>query len=100
MIDDIIFNNADNNVQTQKGRLNVAIFSTEKNSYEISNFKSTLVNEDCGGLTSPIENPILTTPHTISRPDFDGDCIADLFLTVKDENDPSKKYYEIYIRRE
>ena len=26
MIDDIIFNNAENNVQTRKGRLNVAIF--------------------------------------------------------------------------
>jgi len=31
MIDDIIFNNAENNVHTRKGRLNVAIFMPEKN---------------------------------------------------------------------
>ena len=47
-----------------------------------------------------IENPMLTTPHSVSMPDFDGDCMSDLFLTIQDEHDPSKKVYEIYIRRE
>ena len=32
--------------------------------------------------------------------DFDGDCLADLFMTVEDGNDPSVKYYEIYLRQE
>lgn len=31
--------------------------------------------------------------------DFDGDCMADLFLTVQDEQS-SKVFYEIYLRRE
>lgn len=100
MIDDIIFNNAENNQFTQKGRINVAIYNSDKNSYDLHNFKTAMVDDDCGGLQSPIDNPILTSPHTVSRPDFDGDCMADLFLTIQDENDPSKKYYEIYLRRE
>ena len=29
-----------------------------------------------------IENPVLTTPHSVSMVDFDGDCLSDLFLTV------------------
>ena len=31
--------------------------------------------------------------------DFDGDCMADLFLTVQDVS-TGRKYYEIYLRRE
>lgn len=100
MIDDIIFNNAENNVHTRKGRMNVAIFMPEKNQYDIHNFKDAMVDDDCNGLTSPVENPMLTTPHSVSRPDFDGDCMADLFITIQDQNDPNRKYYEIYIRRE
>jgi hypothetical protein len=100
MIDDLIFNNAENNHHTSKGRLNVAIYMPDKNAYDVHNFKNAMVDEDCQGLTSVIDNPMLTTPHSVSMPDFDGDCMSDLFLTIQDEHDPSKKIYEIYIRRE
>ena len=100
MVDDIIFNNAATNVHTRNGRLNVAIFMPEKNAYDVHNFKNAMVDEDCGGLTSAIDNPMLTTPHSVSMPDFDGDCMSDLFITIQDEQDPTRKIYEIYIRRE
>jgi hypothetical protein len=57
-----------------------------------------MVDQTCNGVKSKVTNPSLTTPHSVSMIDFDGDCLADLFLTVQDEGDPSKKYYEIYIR--
>lgn len=100
MIDDIIFNNAENNHHTAKGRLNVGIYMPEKNAYDVHNFKNAMVDEDCQGLSSIMEKPMLTTPHSVSMPDFDGDCMSDLFITLQDEEDPSKKIYEIYIRRE
>lgn len=100
MIDDILFNNAENGDTTRKGRLNVAIYMPDKNSYDIHSFKDAMVDDDCGGLSSPVDMPMLTSPHSVSRPDFDGDCMSDLFLTIQDQNDPSKKFYEIYIRRE
>ena len=59
-----------------------------------------MVDPDCGGLKSKIQTPELTTPHSISMVDFDGDCMSDLFLTVQEQDNPNKKYYEIYLRRE
>ena len=59
-----------------------------------------MVYPDCGGKKSQIENAELTTPHSVSMVDFDGDCMSDLFMTVQEENNPNKKYYEIYQRRE
>lgn len=41
----------------------------------------------------------MTTPHSVSMVDFDGDCMSDLFMTVQDPSG-EKKMYEIYIRRE
>ena len=41
----------------------------------------------------------LSQPHSSSLIDLDGDCISDLFLTVKDAS-TGKHYYEIYLRRE
>jgi len=58
-----------------------------------------MVDSDCGGFTSQVETPSLTTPHSVSMIDFDGDCLSDLFLTVEDESS-NKLYYEIYLRRE
>jgi hypothetical protein len=96
-IDDVIFNNR---VETSsKGRLNVAIYNSQNRTYDISGFKETMVDPECGGFTSKIESPQLTTPHSVSMIDFDGDCLSDLFLTVEDESQ-SKVYYEIYLRRE
>ena len=41
----------------------------------------------------------LTNPHSASLIDFDGDCMADLFITIVDQTS-GKSYYEIYLRRE
>jgi hypothetical protein len=38
-------------------------------------------------------------PHSSSLIDLDGDCLSDLFLTVKDVS-TGKYFYEIYLRRE
>lgn len=38
-------------------------------------------------------------PHSGSLIDLDGDCLSDLFLTVKDVS-TGKQFYEIYLRRE
>lgn len=95
-IDDLIFNNAD---ATQGGKLNVAIFNVVSGKYDISNFYDTMVDPSCGGVKSQLSEPELTTPHSVSMVDFDGDCLSDLFMTVQDSSS-SKVYYEIYLRRE
>ena len=41
----------------------------------------------------------MTVPHSTALVDFDGDCMADLFVTVQDLT-TGKKYYEMYLRRE
>jgi len=41
----------------------------------------------------------LTSPHSASLIDIDGDCLSDLFLTVEDVTS-GRKYYEIWQRRE
>lgn len=38
-------------------------------------------------------------PHSSSLIDLDGDCLSDLFLTVKDVS-TGNYFYEIYLRRE
>lgn len=48
-IDDIIFNNEE---AKQGGKLNVAIFNKETQKYDISNFKDTMVDPECGGFSS------------------------------------------------
>jgi len=100
MVDDILFNNQDDGQVTRHGRLNVALFNEKTGKYDVGNFRNMMVDQDCGGATRALESPRLTTPHSVSMPDFDGDCMSDLFLTVEDESDPSKKFYEIYVRRE
>lgn len=79
--------------------MNVALFNSATQTYDVSDFRSTMVDPECGGFTSQIDAPMLTTPHSVSMVDFDGDCMADLFMTVQDES-KSKVYYEIYVRRE
>eukprot|EP00352_Strombidinopsis_acuminata_P007097 CAMPEP_0176362462 /NCGR_PEP_ID=MMETSP0126-20121128/18448_1 /TAXON_ID=141414 ORGANISM="Strombidinopsis acuminatum, Strain SPMC142" /NCGR_SAMPLE_ID=MMETSP0126 /ASSEMBLY_ACC=CAM_ASM_000229 /LENGTH=120 /DNA_ID=CAMNT_0017718395 /DNA_START=655 /DNA_END=1017 /DNA_ORIENTATION=- len=44
-----------------------------------------------------LSDAVLSTPHSASLVDFDGDCISDLFITV---TSGGKSYYEIYLRRE
>jgi len=52
-----------------------------------------------GCIAKRIENKRLTVPHSTALIDFDGDCMADLFVTVQDLT-TGKKFYEIYLRRE
>ena len=49
------------------------------------------------GCLSPLGSKSLTTPHATAMIDFDGDCMADLFVTV---SSGGRNYYEIYLRRE
>lgn len=55
-------------------------------------------SEEEGCIGKPIENKRLTVPHSTALVDFDGDCMADLFVTVQDLT-TGKKFYEIYLRR-
>lgn len=48
-IDDILFNNED---AKAGGKLQVAIFNTKLLSYDVANFKETMVDPDCNGYTS------------------------------------------------
>ena len=97
-IDDIIFNN--HKADAKLGKLNVALYNSETHKYDIGNFREQMVDPSCGGAKSKIVAPELTTPHSVSMIDFDGDCLSDLFMTVQEQDNPSKKYYEIYLRRE
>lgn len=61
--------------------------------------ESMLVTDETEGCLQQ-KNPVkLTLPHSAAVVDFDGDCMADLFLTVVDTTS-GKSYYEIYVRRE
>ena len=62
--------------------MNVALYNSDTHSYDIGSFRDLMVDKECGGITSMIEEPELTTPHSVSMIDFDGDCMSDLFLTV------------------
>jgi hypothetical protein len=82
-IDDFIFNNCDENTANyQYGKMQVAIYNKELHSYDVGAFRDKMVDPDCGGLESLIKKPELTTPHSVSMIDFDGDCLSDLFVTV------------------
>jgi len=65
------------------------------------NFENGLLvkNPDEGCISHTIETKRLTVPHSVALVDFDGDCMADLFVTVQDLT-TGKKFYEIYLRRE
>lgn len=78
----------------------MALYNPETKKYDIGGFREMMVDPDCGGAKSRIDSPELTTPHSVSMVDFDGDCLSDLFMTVQEQDNPSKKFYEIYLRRE
>ena len=91
-----------NNDEESTKKLSIAIFNTTKNNYDILGFYDVMIDQDTcqGGPKSPLVNPILSTPQSVSMVDFDGDCMSDLFLTLQEADDPDKKYFEIYLRRE
>jgi len=51
-------------------------------------------DETVGCLHSNLKGRVLSTPHSSAFFDLDGDCMADLFLTV---TDGSKSYYQIFV---
>lgn len=57
------------------------------------------LDENEGCLKNKIIKRKVSMPHSVSLIDIDGDCMADLFLTVVDPS-TQKTYYELYIRRE
>ena len=70
--------------------------------FHTTRFENALVGseeDEPGCITKTIENKRMTVPHSAALIDFDGDCLADLFLTVQDLT-TGKKFYEIYLRRE
>jgi len=77
-----LFNNEESATKSKNGRLSVAIYNKEKNTYKIDSFYETMVDHDCGGKESQVSKPELTTPHSVSMVDFDGDCLSDLFITI------------------
>ena len=92
MIDDVLFNNQDNVASTsQNGKLNVALYNLENNKYDVGNFHELMVDPECGGVQRMIEDPELKTSYSAAILDFDINCMADLFLTVQNGNNPSKK---------
>ena len=56
-------------------------------------------DETEGCISRTLPKATLSQPHSSSMIDFDGDCVSDLFLTVKDQA-TGTTYYEIYLRRE
>ena len=61
---------------------------------------SMLVTDETEGCMSKTLSSVeLSLPHSASLIDLDGDCISDLFLTVKDTSS-DKYFYEIYLRRD
>ena len=97
-IDDVLFNNDEESTK----KLTVAIFNSQKDAYDLVSFHDVMIDQETchGSPKSPLVNPILSSPHSVSMVDFDGDCMSDLFLTLQEADDPDKKYLEIYLRRE
>jgi hypothetical protein len=56
-------------------------------------------DETEGCISRTLPKATLSQPHSSSMIDLDGDCVSDLFLTVKDLAS-GLSYYEIYLRRE
>ena len=75
--DDILFNNYGNST-----RLSVALLNKTSGEYDIGGFREKMVDPNCGGVESQIDDPVLTNPHSVALIDFDADCMSDLFLTV------------------
>jgi hypothetical protein len=63
-----------------------------------------MTKEDNPGCLQPSPTDILSSPHSNSFVDFDGDCIPDLFLQktkkqIVDGKTLYSVYYEIYIQK-
>jgi len=82
-IDDILFNDVDKQIK-------VAYQTKDGKSFVVMPFaQSMLVAEGQqsteGCLTIDHTSKIMTSPHSTTLVDLDGDCISDLFMTVQDK---------------
>ena len=61
--------------------------NSDPNSFMVTEFSQSLLvtdqTEGCMQTTQKYSR--LTTPHSVTQIDFDGDCISDLFLTIEDK---------------
>ena len=73
---------------SDNNKLTIALF---KNNNYVSHPFSDFVGS-CDGPISKMRNPVLSQPHSVSLIDLDGDCLADLFLTLEEADDSSQKY--------
>ena len=71
----------------------------DPNLLHVVSFNEAIVGSEYSepGCLSPLASKSLTTPHATAMIDYDGDCMTDLFVTVRSGG---VSYYEIYLRRE
>ena len=87
-------------LETSTVSTSASFFTTSFDSLVLKdNFAEDSEGNDDGCISKQIENKRMTVPHSTALVDFDGDCLADLFVTIQDLT-TGKKYYEIYLRRE
>ena len=71
---------------------------TEQGQLHVMTFNDAIVGSEAeSACMTPFVSKSMTTPHSTTMVDFDGDCMVDLFVTVQSGG---KNYYETYIRRE
>ena len=96
-LDDVLY------TDSSSGQIKVAFQAVVggDETFIVKDFSSSIpmAKPEDGCLTRSSSNVRLTSPHSASMIDFDGDCMSDLFLTVQDASSGAK-YYEIWIRRE
>ena len=82
-------------------KIMVALQKRNPNELNIRDFDSSMLVQDEteGCLQRKTGIKKLSTPHSTSLIDLDGDCMSDLFMTVTDQL-TGKSFYEIYLRRE
>lgn len=80
--------------------LKLALQKKNPREFHVDSFEALMLDTDEteGCLQRKVGKRKLTTPHSVSMLDFDGDCLSDLFLTVVEQN-TGKSFYEIYHRR-
>lgn len=78
-LQDVMFNTVEGTA------MQVAYQDKETGHFKIKPFQSSMLVQDetVGCISKTIPSAILSTPHSASMIDLDGDCISDLFLTVQ-----------------
>ena len=93
MVTDFLFQDGkDKKIKVARGK------SKDSTSFELIEFKDMLlpksVNSDCLDFNNEDE---ISSPHSNTFVDLNGDCIPDIFLT-RIEKSTGQLYYEVYIQ--